>query len=117
MAGGGSRIGMKLLSSLIGIPVGIVTKRLVDKTWVAARPEDPPKEVHDSAARWSDAVGWAALTAAGVAATEIATRRGAETAYRKIFRSEPPPPKPTKAQKKAEKQAQKAAKEAAGAVA
>ena len=103
----GSRVGMKLLSTLVGIPVGIVTKRLIEKTWLAARPDDPPKQVHDTKAKWADAVGWAALSAAGVAATEIATRKGAETAYRTVFRSEPPPPKLSKAEKKADKETQK----------
>jgi hypothetical protein len=107
MAGAGSRVGMKLLSTLIGIPVGIVTKRLVDKTWVAARPDDPPKTVDDRRARWSDAVSWAALSAAGVAVAELATRKGAEAAYRRVFRAEPPPPKPTKAEKKAQKKLDK----------
>jgi|SRR6476659_1587380 len=106
---GGSRVGMKLLSVVIGIPVGKATKRLVDKTWVAARPGDPPRETHDSTARWTDAVGWAALSAAGVAIAELLTRRGAEAGYRSIFRSEPPPPKPTKAEKKAQKKLEKAA--------
>jgi hypothetical protein len=113
MAGAGSRIGMKLLSTLIGIPVGIATKRLVEKTWLAARPQDPPKHAHDATARWSDALGWAALSAAGVAATEIVTRKGAETAYRKVFHAEPPPPKPTKSEKKAQKKAQKKLEKAA----
>jgi hypothetical protein len=111
MAGAGSRIGMRLLTTLIGIPVGLVTKRVVDKTWQAARPEDPPKDVKDTKAKWTDAVGWAALSAAGLALTEIATRKGAETAYRKVFGSEPPPPKPSKAEKKAQKQLAKAAAE------
>ena len=106
------RAGMKVLSVLIGIPVGKMTKRLVDKTWVAARPEDPPREPHDAKARWSDAVGWAALSAAGVAIAELITRRGAESAYRSIFRSEPPPPKPTKAEKKAQKKLEDAASNA-----
>jgi len=106
---GGSRVGMKLLTVVIGIPVGRATKRLVDKTWVAARPGDPPRETHDTKVRLSDAVGWAALSAAGVAIAEIVTRRGAEASYRSIFRGDPPPPKPTKAEKKAQKKLEKAA--------
>ena len=107
------RAGMKVLSILVGIPVGKATKRLVDKTWVAARPEDPPRETHDTRARWTDAVGWAALSAAGAALAEILTRRGAEASYRSIFRSEPPPPKPTKAEKKAQKALEKDEQKAA----
>jgi hypothetical protein len=110
MAGGGSKVGMKLLTTLIGIPVGLVTKRLVDNTWKAARPEDPPKMNHQPAAKVVDVVSWAALTAAGVAATEIITRKSSEEAYRRLFGTEPPPPPLPKSEKKAQKQAEKAEK-------
>ena len=103
MAGTGSRMSMKLLTSLAGIPVGIVAQRVVEKTWIAAHPDDPPHLVDDHTARWSDAVAWAALTAAGLAATQIVSRRLAEAGYRTIFGAEPPPPKPTRAEKKAQK--------------
>jgi hypothetical protein len=109
MAGAGSRIGMKVLTIVIGVPVGIVSKRLVDKTWLAVRPDNPPKEAHDAKSRWADAVGWAALSAAGMAATQLATRKGAELAYRKVFHAEPPPPKPTKTEKQEQKRLEKAA--------
>lgn len=103
MAGSGSRVTMRLLTSLIGIPVGIIAQRAVEKTWFAAHPDDPPKLVADRSARWSDALAWAALSAAGLAATEIVTRRVAEAGYRAITGSEPPPPKASRKQRKAQK--------------
>lgn len=106
--GVGPKIGMKLMSIAISIPVGIVTKKVVQRTWVAARPADPARKPSDPDVHWADAIGWAALSAAGVVAAELLTRRGAESAWRTITGSEPPPPKPTKAQKKLEKAAEKA---------
>jgi hypothetical protein len=94
MAGTGSRLGMKLLSTAIGIPVGIAMKRIVERTWTAARPDDPPRKAKDSRA--------------GVAAAQLVTRRAAEASFRGITGTEPPPPKPTKAEKKALKKEQAA---------
>jgi hypothetical protein len=104
----GPKIGMKLMSMLIGIPVGILTKKVVERTWVAARPQEPPRKPADPRTGWGDAIGWAALSAAGVVAAEMITRRSAEATYRKVIGSEPPPPKPTKAEKKLAQAAEKA---------
>ncbi|MGN6609411.1 MAG: DUF4235 domain-containing protein [Jatrophihabitans sp.] len=103
------------MTTLIGIPVGIVVQRAVEKTWFAAHPEDPPKLVADRSAKWSDALAWAALSAAGLAATEIVTRRVAEAGFRAITGSEPPPPKPTRREKKLQKQLAKSVGETARA--
>ena len=96
------KIGMKVTTIIIGIPVGIATKRVVESTWAALRPDDPPRKPHDSGVRWGDAVSWAALSAAGVVIADLVTRKGAETTWRAIMGTEPPPPKVSKAQKKLE---------------
>jgi len=105
----GSAIGMKVISIVIGIPVGIVTKKAVERVWLAARPEDPPRKPSQRDVNWSDAIAWAALSGAGVVVTELVTRRSAESAFRVITGSEPPAPKPTKAEKKSLKTLEKAA--------
>jgi Protein of unknown function (DUF4235) len=96
----GAKVGMKLMSTLIGIPVGIVTKKGVERAWLAARPEDPPRKPTEANVRWVDAIGWAALSAAGIVVAELLTRRSAEAAYHAITGSEPPPPKQSKKSKK-----------------
>jgi len=106
----GSAIGMKVLNIAIGIPVGIVTKRVVERVWLAARPENPPRKTNQKGVVWADAVTWAALSGAGVVVHELATRRGSEVAFRAITGNEPPPPPPSKAEKKAAKKAAKAVK-------
>src|ERR1700710_2411922 len=98
--GVGPKIGMKAMSLAIGIPVGILTKRVVEGAWVAARPEAPPRKPSDPDVRWIDAMGWAALSAAGIVAAELVTRRSAEEIWRRVTGTEPPPPKPSKAAKK-----------------
>lgn len=103
----GASIGMKLIGIVVSIPVGIVTKKVVGRVWLAARPDDPPRKPSDRDVRIADAIGWAALTASSVVARELITRRSSEAAFRAITGNEPPPPKKTRAEKKLEKAADK----------
>lgn len=111
MAGFAGRAGMRVLMLAVGIPVGIVTRNAVLKVWAAARPDNPPHDPKQADVRWSDAIGYAALSAAGVVAAELLTRKGAEQTWRVLIGSEPPAAPPTKAEKKLAKAQQKAHKD------
>jgi hypothetical protein len=102
MARVAGKIGMKVLTIAVGIPVGIVTKKAVDATWSALRPEGTPRKPKDPNVRWPDAVGWAVLSAVGVVAADLITRRGAEEVWRVLLGTEPPQPK-SEADKQREK--------------
>ncbi len=95
-----SKVGMKVINLAISIPVGIATKKIVERAWATARPDDPPRKVKDIDTQWGDAIAWALLSATGIVVTEYITRQGTAVAYRKITGLEPPPPKPSKAAKK-----------------
>ncbi|HZC74148.1 MAG TPA: DUF4235 domain-containing protein [Jatrophihabitans sp.] len=99
------KIGLKLVSAAIGIPIGIASKKLVERAWLAARPEDPPRKPAEPEVRWADAVSWAALSAIGIVVAELITRRSAEATYRALTGSEPPPRRPDKHAKNASKEA------------
>lgn len=101
--GAGAKIGMKVISLAVGIPVSIATRKVVQATWSAARPQQPTTDPESHDARWGDAIAWAALSAAGIVLAELVTRRGSEAAYRAVTGLEPPPPKKSKAQKKLDK--------------
>lgn len=103
----GASIGMKLIGIVVSIPVGMVTKKVVERVWLSARPNDPPRKASERDVRIADAVGWAALSASAVVARELITRRSSEAAFRTITGSEPPPPRKTRAEKKLEKAADK----------
>lgn len=103
----GATIGMKLIGVVISIPVGMVTKKVVERVWLTARPDDPPRKPHERDVRIADAVGWAALASSAVVARELITRRSSEAAFRAITGNEPPPSRKTKAEKKLEKAADK----------
>lgn len=89
MANLGAKITMKLMTIAIGIPIGIATRKLVEKVWVAAGP-DRPRTASDDGVQWADAIAWAALTGVGMAIADVATRKAASEAYRTLVGSEPP---------------------------
>jgi hypothetical protein len=102
MANPVGKLSFKIVSIVIGIPIGILTRKTVERLWLAARPDDPPHEASDPAVTWGDALGWAALSAAGVAVAELVTIKGAASVWRALTGGEPPA---SKADKKAKKDA------------
>jgi hypothetical protein len=90
MANIAGTIVMKLLTVAVGIPVGIATKKALEQTWSAARSTDTPRKPSESGVRWADAIGWAALSGAGLMLANLITRRGAEELWRTIVGTEPP---------------------------
>ncbi|HEY3630954.1 MAG TPA: DUF4235 domain-containing protein [Jatrophihabitantaceae bacterium] len=99
-------LGWKITTIAVGIPVGIAAKKGVDRAWAAARPDKPSRSAKDPNVSWGDALGWAALSAVGVAVAELVTMKGASTVWRRLVGDEPPPVQKAKA--KAEKKAEKA---------
>ena len=109
-----SRFGVKLLTVAVGIPVGILTKKLVEKTWAALGPQEPPHTEAQSRNRVAEAAGYAALTAAATVVARTVSRRGGEKAWQAITGLEPPPPPLSKDEKKAAKKAEKQARHEGG---
>jgi len=89
MANIAGKLGLKVVTIAIGIPVGILAKRAVEKAWLAARPEDPPRKPNDPDVSWGDALGWAALSAVGVAVADLVTTKGAASVWRSLTGGEP----------------------------
>lgn len=102
MANFGAKLTMKVLTIAVGIPVGIATRKAVEKIWVAAGP-DRPRTAADDGVQWADAISWAALTGVGMAVADLATRKGAAEIYRTLLGSRPPAAVKPKASKKVAK--------------
>ena len=90
MANIAGKAGWRVVTIAIGIPVGIVTKKAVERAWIAARPTDPPRRAKDPNVRWTDALAWAAISGIGVAVAELVTTKGAATVWRSLVGAEPP---------------------------
>jgi hypothetical protein len=84
------KVGWRIMTLAVGIPVGILTKKGVERAWAAARPGDPPRKPKDPGVRWGDAIGWAALSGVGVAVAELITTKGAASALRSLVGADPP---------------------------
>ena len=110
MAHVAGRLTMKIVTIALSIPVGIATKKAVERVWSAARPADAPRKPGERGVKWGDAVGWAALSAAGVMVTNLVARKGAEELWRTALGGEPPPRKLTKEERKLAKQEHNSAK-------
>jgi len=84
------QIGIKVMSVIIGIPIGIASKKAVERAWLAIRPDDPPRRPSEPDVRWTDALGWAALSAAGIVVAELITQTSAKAVFKAITGNEPP---------------------------
>jgi hypothetical protein len=89
MAHFGAKVVLKVVTIGVGIPVGLASRKFVEKVWVAAGP-DRPHEAKDDGVQWMDAISWAALTAITMAAADLITRKGAEEIYHTIVGEKPP---------------------------
>jgi hypothetical protein len=89
MAHFGAKIVMKIMTIGVGIPVGIASRKFVEKVWVATGPDRPYKTKHEGV-QWMDAISWAALTAVTMAAADLINRKGAEEVYYTLIGEKPP---------------------------
>ena len=91
MADAAGKIVLKILTIAISIPVTRAVAKVIERAWLAARPDNPPRTPTDAEVRWADALAWAALSAAGIVVAKLITQRGAESAYRAVLGTPPPP--------------------------
>jgi hypothetical protein len=79
---------------LVGAGAAMVAGRLVErgmeKGWRTVRQEDPPELGRRGDSSWPAALAWTALSAATVAAVELAARRGAHVGLRRLTGKRPP---------------------------
>ena len=73
---------------LVGAGAAMVAGRLVERGlnsgWRAVKHEDPPDLSRKRVESWPAALAWTALSAAAVAAVELAARRGAHVGLRRL---------------------------------
>jgi hypothetical protein len=73
---------------LVGAGAAMVAGRLVerglDQGWRAVKHEDPPEMGSRGESSWPAALAWTAISAAAVAAVQLAARRGAHIGLRRL---------------------------------
>ncbi len=67
-----------------------LTERGLESGWRRFRDEDPPEDLWKAGRRWPVALGWAALSAAAIAASQLAARRGANAGLHRLTGKRPP---------------------------
>ena len=79
---------------LVGAGAAMVAGRLVERGlesgWRAMRRQDPADRTGKRSESWPAALAWTALSAATVAAVELAARRGAHVGLRRLTGKRPP---------------------------
>lgn len=73
---------------LVGAGAAMVAGRLMERGleggWRAIRHEDPPEHPWEAGEGWPSALAWTAISAAAVAAVELAARRGAHLGLKRL---------------------------------
>lgn len=82
MAGPIGKVGFKVIGMAISIPTGIVVRKSLQKAWTRSRGSEPPKKPAAPENDWLEAITWAGVSSVVMAATQVATERGAAKAYR-----------------------------------
>ena len=90
MADAVGKLGWRIMTIAVGIPVGIAAKKTIEKAWTTVRPGNPPRMARDPDASWGDALAWAALSGLGVAIAQLITTKSAATLWRRLVGAEPP---------------------------
>ena len=85
-----SKLIYRLLTMGLAIPIGKAIKKLIAQAWMAARPNDPPRNPNKADVGWSDALLWAVISGTGTALGKLLTSKGAAGTWRAIIGTEPP---------------------------
>jgi hypothetical protein len=103
MANPAGKLGFKLVTVAVSIPIGILARKGIERAWLALRPDDPPHAPSEPGVGWGDALAWAAISAVGIAAAELVSLKGAAEVWRTLTGSEPPAKKDKEPKAKAAK--------------
>ena len=93
-----AKLGWKLVGGVVGSIAGTVAQKAVNAGWRALRKTEPPGDAADPKLTWSEGIGWAAATAAGLAVSRLTARRLAAIGWERTLGTPPPgigkPPPP-----------------------
>jgi hypothetical protein len=79
-----------LASAGAALLAGRLVERGLESGWRQFKHDDPPEEPWRRGQSWPAALGWVALSAAAVAATQLAARRGTQLGLQRLTGKRPP---------------------------
>ena len=80
----------KLLGFAFAIPAGIAVRKVLDKAWMSARGDAPPKNPAAPGTNWTEALAWTAASGIAIALGRLVAARGAAATYKKLTGKLPP---------------------------
>ncbi len=90
MAGSSSKMGWKVMGTGSAILAGVLTRKLLTKTWSAVTGNEPPANPEHPDVTWPEAISWAVLSGVAVALARLVATRTAADRWVKATGSLPP---------------------------
>ena len=90
MAGSGSKMGWKILGTGSAVLAGVLTRKLLTKTWTSITGNEPPANPEHPEVTWPEAISWAVLSGVAVALARLVATRTAADRWVKATGSLPP---------------------------
>jgi hypothetical protein len=87
---GAGKLGYKVLAALGATAGGAMARKLLDRGWRSATGKEPPENPEHPDVRWTEAVSWAAGSAAVVAIARLVAKRRVAATWRRASGSLPP---------------------------
>lgn len=84
------RILWKVAAAGTAIVAGLVTRKVMDAAWRAARKHEPPRHPEAPGVSWGEAIGWTAATAVGAGVARLVAERGAVAGWQRATGKLPP---------------------------
>jgi hypothetical protein len=90
VAGSGSKMGWKIAGTGSAILAGVLTRKLLTKTWTSITGNEPPSNPEHPEVTWPEAISWAVLSGVAVALARLVATRTAADRWVKATGSLPP---------------------------
>lgn len=87
---GAGKLGYKVLAALGATAGGAVARKVLDTGWRSATGKEPPTNPEHPDVRWTEAVSWAAGSAAVVAIARLLAKRRVAATWRRASGTLPP---------------------------
>jgi uncharacterized protein DUF4235 len=75
MADKGGDIGIRAVSAIAAMSAAFATRKVLNKAWTKITGKEPPAHPEDPDVGWTEAMGWAMITAVAISAARLLATR------------------------------------------